>query len=153
HENNSSYWGFQGSSDILFHMIRHGVPERTAAPYLSLAGMDTLKNALLPGSALDWSSSQEELDTLEYAEGHIPLDARFTAQYRPTDCRFIPDTSIATLEGIIRAGHEVVVDLNWGHVWLLVGYNRTQRFFEVKNSWGGSSLTNYPYDRAATEII
>lgn len=83
----------------------------------------------------------------------IPLKSRFQARYRPTNCEIIPDTKIETLEGIIRSGHDVVVDLNWGHVWLLVGYNRTKRFFEVKNSWGGTSLTNRPYDQAAAEII
>src|SRR5262249_841061 len=83
----------------------------------------------------------------------IPLKSRFQATYRPTVCEFIPDTGIDTLEAIIRAEREIVVDLNWGHVWLLVGYDRTKRSFEVKNSWGDPGLTDYPYDRAASEII
>ncbi|MGV9868074.1 C1 family peptidase [Rhodococcus koreensis] len=34
HENNSSYWGFQGSSDVIEKLARSSIPDELAAPYL-----------------------------------------------------------------------------------------------------------------------
>lgn len=167
HENNSSYWGFQGSSDIVKHMTRFAVPEDKFAPYKNQSDLDTIKSSLPNTGNLDWNSTQEQLDEFEFSEQHIPTAARWNAKYRVTKWAALPtNPTTDDLEKVIRSGHEIVVDVNlrWkpdasnqvydydpnssggGHVLLLIGYDKLQKVFIAKNSWGESNFIRLTYD-------
>lgn len=163
HENNSSLWGFQGASDIIGKLQRSWLPTEADAPY-------TTQEALVAVAGdLDWSASQEQLDSVEFSEVNIPVAARWDCRYGVADWASLPDHSPAGIEQVLAADHEVIVDvdLRWrfdvakgaydydptstggGHCFLIVGYDRTAQTFEVKNSWGGSSLIHVTYDFVA----
>ncbi len=170
HENNSSYWGFQGSSDIVQKLTYAAVPDEASAPYMSQGEMDTLKASIPASGALDWNSTQQQLDAFEFDTRHIPLAARNNAKYRATKYTYIAfgdrSTLNSRLETVIASGKEVVADfqLRWrwdaaksrydydatqdwgGHVMLIVGYDRTAGTFTLKNSWGESSLIRVTYN-------
>ena len=153
HENNSSDWGFQGCSDLVAKLQRAAIPGEVAAPYLDQAAMDSLKAATPECGALDWNSTQEELDAFEYLPGHIPAAAREAARFRVTDCRALPQPpTVADLESVLADGHEVVADVP-GHCVLLVGYNRDRQTFQVKNSWGEGHLIDVDYNSTSWPIL
>jgi hypothetical protein len=143
-ENNSSIWGFQGSSDIIDKMARFAVPEESACPYLA----DTQMQALLAATPAAGSlSNQEELDAFEFAEGHIPTAARHACRYRVKDFRALPpNPSVDDVQSVIAAGFEVVADIP-NHCFLIVGYDLGSRNFIVKNSWGENRFITYGFDQ------
>ena len=160
HENNSCLWGFQGSSDIIGKLQRSLLPTEADAPYTSQAALVAV------AGDLGWSATQEQLDIVEFSEVDIPTAARWNCRYGVAAWSSIPDLSPAGIEQIIGADREAIVDVNlkWrfdparnaydydrssaggGHVFLIVGYDRTAQTFEVKNSWGGTALINVTYD-------
>jgi len=146
HENNSSYWGFRGSSDIVDKLARAAIPEEVAAPYLVDIAMDQLKADTPACRALNDASTQWELDAFEWLEALVPVAARHEARYRVTDYRALPSMPrIEDLEAVLADGHEIVADIQ-GHCFLLVGYNRRTRVFMVKNSWGEDHFIEHSYD-------
>lgn len=170
HENNSSFWGFQGNSGIVKHMTRAAVPKENYAPYMTNAQMVALKNQIPASGNLDWDSNQEELDAFEWDTRHIPLSARWQARYfvKTWETVHVGDrnTLNSRLEQIISTKREVIGDFNlkwkwdaannrydWdpnannaGHVMLIIGYNRSQGYFLLKNSWGGNSYVKVSYN-------
>lgn len=85
HENNSSYWGFQGGSDIVDKLARAAIPTEAAAPYLDGPAMTQLLQATPAAGTLDPNTAtQEQLDAFEFLQGHIPTRARQSASYRVT---------------------------------------------------------------------
>ncbi len=50
HENNSSFWGFQGSSDIVDKLARAAIPDETAAPYVDQPALDQLRQSIPAGN-------------------------------------------------------------------------------------------------------
>ena len=162
HENNSSMWGFQGNSGIVDMMIRAAIPEERFAPYKDQWQL----NAIPGAAALDWNSSQEALDAMEFSQEHIPTVARHNAKFRPVATASVTDGSLDNLKNIIKSNHEIVadVDLKWrfdagknayvydpssgggGHVFLLVGYDDNDQVMLVKNSWGEPGLIRVAYD-------
>ena len=144
---NHSLMGFQGSSDIIKHMERMRVPERIAAPYRTQADMiaNIPAAATLNASA---SSAQEQRDDFEFSPLHIPLASRGTARFGVKSSGVLTNFTIADLENVLRAKHEVVVNVTTGgggHVLLLVGFNSTQKYFIAKNSWGEPGLIRIAY--------
>ena len=116
HENNSSFWGFQGNSGILKQMERFGVPTEADAPYLGQAAMEELRIATPASGALAYTSTQEELDAFEFSAGHIPGIARERANYRVVRAEEVGAHDTTELERVIAGGHEIVADfdLKWG---------------------------------------
>jgi hypothetical protein len=73
---------------------------------------------------------------------------------------------VRSLEKVIAGGHEIVADFNlkWkydaakmandydpssaggGHVMLIIGYDRKNQIFTLKNSWGGTAFTRVTYN-------
>ena len=146
HENNSSYWGFRGSSDIVDKLKRAALPDESSARYLSGTEMSALKASTPASGKLDDSSSQDQLDAFEYLEANVPLAARHGARYRVARVAAVPpNPRIDQLETILSAGHEVVADIP-GHCFLLIGYDQRRRVFKVKNSWGEGRFIDYSYD-------
>ncbi|MBA3529213.1 MAG: hypothetical protein H0T91_07900 [Propionibacteriaceae bacterium] len=153
HENNSSYWGFQGSSDIIDKLMRSAIPDEAAAPYLDDSQMEALRVATPVAGALGYEATQEELDAYEWAEGHIPTAARHVARYRVDAMAAIPgDPTDEQVQQVIASGHEVIADVP-GHCFLVVGYNLTTREWLVKNSWGESDFITVPFDSPTWPII
>ncbi len=143
-ENNTSLWGFQGSSDIVDKMARFAVPVEHACRYLSQAQMLALQ-ASIPAAAM--LNSQEAFDAFEYAEGHIPTRARHACLYRVKDYRALPpNPTPAQIMAVISAGFEVVADIP-GHCFLIIGYHLGRQEFIVKNSVGGNQYTVYRFDQ------
>ncbi|WP_370947137.1 C1 family peptidase [Amycolatopsis sp. cg5] len=146
HENNSSYWGFQGSSDIIDHIARAAIPAESYAPYLDGWRMDQLKTATPACGNLDWNSSQEQLDAFEFLTANIPTAARENAKYRVTSFGAVPwNPSPTEIEAVIAGGHELVADVP-GHCILIVGFDRIKREYLVKNSWGENKFITVPYN-------
>ncbi|KAA9107993.1 C1 family peptidase [Microbacterium rhizomatis] len=144
---NTSLMGFQGSSDIIKHMERMRVPEESDAPYMTQSAMLT---GIPAAAALNAAASptQEQRDDFEFSPLHIPFAARGNAKYGVKSSGVLSNFSIADLENVIRAGHEVVVNVTTGgggHVLLLVGFNSTLQYFIAKNSWGGTDLIHIAY--------
>ena len=166
HESNCSFWGAQGSSDILLHASRAALPTEALAPYRSQGQLDAIRSANPAIGVLDWNCTQEQIDLFEFDPTNVSVGARRNARYRVEGWAQLPDVTTSTLENSIRAGHEVVLDITvmWksvpdtvvlqydpasgggGHCVLVVGYNRTFKYFEIKNSWGGNALTKVSYE-------
>jgi hypothetical protein len=147
HENNSSYWGYQGSTDLVSKLAFCAIPEAAAAPYLSGIQMTALKKATPACGELSPNSTQEQLDAFEFLEGHIPTPARHAARYRVAAWGALPDNpSSSQVESTLAAGHEVIAGLAIGHVVLIIGYDRPKRQWLVKNSWGDGKPVTFPYD-------
>ncbi|MEV4317171.1 C1 family peptidase [Actinocrispum sp. NPDC049592] len=153
HENNSSYWGFQGSSDIVDKLARSAIPVESLAPYGDGPAWERLRTDNPGCGALDWNSSQEQLDVFEFLEGHIPTRSRHQAKYRVTGYAAIPgNPSPSDIEKVIASGREVVVDVP-GHATLIVGYDRNRRVYLIKNSWGEGKIIESSYDSTSWPIL
>lgn len=145
---NHSLMGFQGSSDIIKHLERMRVPAETDAPYQTDADMI----ANIPGAAALSTAAapgQEQRDDFEFSPLHIPFAARGNCRYGVRTSGAITNFTTDDIENLIRAKREVVVNVTTGgggHVLLIVGFNRTQRYFLAKNSWGGTALTKIKYE-------
>jgi hypothetical protein len=166
HENNSSYWGYQGNSGIVQEMQRFALPTEADAPYLSAAAMEALKAATPAAGTLDNNSTQEQFDAFEFSTRNIPTRARQAACYGVTSWELLAPHTPEELERVISEGHEVIADFhrNWkflrdknvydydptahagGHDMLVVGYDRNAQIFTLKNSKGGTSLINVTYN-------
>jgi len=152
---NHSLMGFQGSSDIVKHLERMRVPERADAPYRTQADMiaNIPAAATLNGAA---SPTQEQRDDFEFAPAHIPFAARGRARYGVRTSGVLTDFSVTDLENVLRARHEVVVNVTvggGGHVLLLVGFNAERRYFIAKNSWGEGDFIRIRYENDPTFMI
>jgi hypothetical protein len=150
HENNSSYWGFRGSSDLASTLSRAAIPDEQSARYLSRAEMTLLRPAVPEaGDLADADDTpQENLDAFEFSERHIPTHARHRAHYRIADNAVVSlgmNPSIATLQSVIASGHEVIADVP-AHCFLLVGYDRPRREWLVKDSRGQNAFVRVGFD-------
>lgn len=166
HENNTSFTGSQGGSDILHDLCWIAVPEERFCPYLTHAEQEAIRLATPDAGSLAWTSTQEEFDAFEFSERNVPTIARWNARFQVGSYSAVPSTDPETLEGIIAAGHEIAVDfdLKWkydaarnvldydpaapgaGHVMLLIGYDRREKIFLTKNSWGEPAYLRLTYD-------
>ncbi|SDL56792.1 C1 family peptidase [Siphonobacter aquaeclarae] len=168
HENNSSYWGAQGNAGIVETMTRLPVCEERFAPYLDQPDLDALKTQLPAAGNLDWESTQEQLDTFEFDFRNIPQEARHQCRYRVKSWGVLPTVTAQNIENVLLNNHEVVIDIDvykWkynatrnvyefdpagagggGHVVLIIGFDRDNQTFLVKNSWGGNQYLQLTYD-------
>lgn len=165
-ENNTSLIGSQGSSDIVEKLGRYAIPEERFAPYLNGTQMEQLRVRLNVGDIVN-NPTQMGYDTFEFSEEHIPTVARWNAKYQVTDYGSISDpTDLAALEQTLADNREIVADfdLRWrfnadenvnefdpdsgggGHAMLIIGYDRNQQVFTLKNSWGESGFIRVTYD-------
>ncbi|EAP97855.1 hypothetical protein JNB_12863 [Janibacter sp. HTCC2649] len=136
HENNTSYEGFQGSSDIVAKVARCAIPDEAAAPYRSDVELETIRTSDPAIGTLDWTTStQDQFDRFEFDERYIPTPARYAARYRVRSLQFLPSASRENVMAVIDAGHEVITDIP-GHCFLIIGYDLTTEEWIVKNSWG-----------------
>lgn len=155
HENNSSYWGFQGASDIIEKLARSAIPDESAARYLLAAEMEALRVAT-PGAGdlvTADSTPQSQLDAFEFAEGHIPTAARHVARYRVDGCRALGGfPSNEDVQRVLASGHEVIADVP-GHCYLIVGYDLNTGEWLVKNSWNENAFIRVRFDDANRRIL
>ncbi|HWA92077.1 MAG TPA: hypothetical protein VG889_18705 [Rhizomicrobium sp.] len=158
-ENNSSLTGFQGCGDIVKKLSENAVPPESTAPYFS--SQQSLL-AILPelGFANQAAmASQEDYDSVEYCEQHIPLIARVNARYRATGFQCLgADPSIQALENTLLSEHEIVCDVQrpdgiGGHVLLLIGFDRNRRVFFAKNHWGENRFIEIKYENDPDWVI
>jgi TAT (twin-arginine translocation) pathway signal sequence len=151
HENNSSYWGYQGNAGLVSKLAVCAIPEASAAPYLPGARMKALKAATPACGDLDVkSSTQEQLDAFEFLETHIPMAARYAARYRVAGFAELPrNPSESQIESVLAGGREVITAVFGGsHIVLLIGYDRPKRLWLVKNSGGEGKPVLWPYEKA-----
>ncbi|ANI40341.1 hypothetical protein MYVA_3198 [Mycolicibacterium vaccae 95051] len=151
HENNSSFWGFQGSSDIVTKLARSAIPLERHARYLSHSDMNTLRLNTPGAGALisEESTPQSQIDAFEYTQGHIPLASRYRARYRVTGFRSLgDDPSDILIQAVLSQGHEVIADIP-GHCYLIVGYDRGSREWLVKDSRGQNTFIRVPFGAPA----
>ncbi|PWU24516.1 MAG: hypothetical protein C5B48_05940 [Candidatus Rokuibacteriota bacterium] len=135
YENNSSMWGFQGCSDLVGKLSRAAIPSEDACRYLDDPAMKELLASLPAAGDLETEPlTQEQLDTFEFAEGHIPTSARVQARFQVKSFAVLPPMPATDqIESVLAAGHEVVVDIP-NHCVLVVGYDRNQQRFTIKDS-------------------
>jgi hypothetical protein len=153
HENNSSVWGFQGSSDIADKLVRSAIPVESDAPYLSAEQMEALRVAYGVTAEADSALAQEPMDGLEFAEDHVPLAARQAARYRiGATAAFPGNPMVEQVQAVISAGHEVIADVP-GHCVLIVGFDAVRREWLIKNSWGEAGLIRSSFDSMTWPIL
>lgn len=178
YENQSSMWGGGGSWGVRT-AAEFVICEEQFAPYLSNGQMRQLRDSIPGTGELRWEAdpahniiTQDNVDAFEYSPRYISNAARNAARYGVQDYELLdPDETRdpATLERIIASGHEIILDMNlkWeaidgvfhhspessggAHSFLLVGYDKVQKFFYVKNSWGGDGLIRVAYDLVEKE--
>ncbi len=160
-ENNSSLTGFQRAGDVVQVLTQCAVPDEEVAPYLPLQQhlldvLPTLGFRRGRGQLV----TQEDFDSFEFCEQHIPLRARVSCRYRATGWQSLgPDPTVAQLENTLLAEHEVVCDVQHvqpprgGHVMTLVGFDRNRRVFWAKNHWGEDDLLEISYENDPTWTI
>ena len=176
YENQSSYWNGGNSWAASETAQNYTIPLETFAPYLSSDQMNALRVSIPAAGALEWKSSatdnivtQAQVDAFEYADNYINLNARKNAKYGINAVTLLDSSKTrdtAFLEGVIYGGKEVAVDfdIKWkynaatdvleydstsaggGHVMLVIGYNRTNHYFILKNSWGGVNYIKVSYE-------
>lgn len=175
YENQSSYWYGGGWPQTDYWLPLESDAPYAGYTGCPAGAACTPLNSIPGASALVWAASpadnrvtQKQVDDWEYSPLHIPANARNNARYGITsftnyDTAQSRDTAL--LESLIASQKEVVisVDLKWvygadsvyhysatgaggGHVFLLIGYNRSQGWFLVKNSWGESGYLKVGYD-------
>ncbi|KNY25575.1 FG-GAP-like repeat-containing protein [Pseudobacteroides cellulosolvens] len=110
--------------------------------------------------------TQAQVDAFEYSPYYIPTSARTGAIYGVESFARLNSPNVsANIEQVIANGYDVILDFNtnWyrdrygvyqysgtsggeSHCVLVVGYDRPNRIFIVKNSWGESSMIRVKYD-------
>ena len=102
------------------------------------------------------------MDTFEYSPYYIPYNAVVNAnRYEVADYASVSSSNVsANVEQVLANGYDVIIDFTtkWsldangiyqynaavggeGHTVLVVGYDRPNRIFIIKNSWGGTTMT------------
>jgi hypothetical protein len=151
-ENNSSTWGFQGSSAIIDKLARWAIPDEAACPYLGDAAMQNLLATMPVASPLTEASSQSDVDRFEFDNAHVPLAARYQARFRVRSFAALPENpSSSQIERVVAVGHEVVADIP-GHCVLIVGYNRPERLYIIKDSANPGQFQTMSYDGPASVL-
>ncbi len=173
YENQSSFWG-GGNSHGLRSAVNFMICEDVYAPYLDRQGMIAVRDSIAGTGQLDWSgdpatntNTQAQVDAFEYSTQYISDTARSRARYGVESYQLLNQTQVRAtrgLEWIIGGGHEVLLDLrlNWrndngvmrwdstrnggAHCFLVVGYDRSDQVFFVKNSWGEPGFIKIGYD-------
>lgn len=144
HENNTSYMGFQGSSDIVEKAARLAISDEAAAPYRSDADMEAIRTSNPAMGTLDWNTStQDQYDLFEFDERYVPTAARYAARYRVRTLQVLPSATKENVMAVIDAGHEVITDIP-GHCFLIIGYDLLRQEWIVKNSWGSPGPERWP---------
>ncbi len=177
YENQSSYWG-GGNSQGLRQSVNFAIPLEQDCPYLNRNGMQNIRDQIPLAGQLVWNSdptqntvTQDEVDAFEYSPLYISDQARQNARYGVKSyILFDPSTikNTASLEWLLAWGYEVIVDANlkwktdpatgireynassngaW-HSFLVVGYDRDDQVFYVKNSHGEAGLIRVSYEFA-----
>ena len=151
-ENNSSLTGFQGAGDIAQKLSENAVPNELLAPYLTSQAAITGILPTLGFAGVAALVGQEDFDSLEFCEQHIPLIARVNCRYRATGFASIGGTpSIEALENVILSNHEVICDVQHltapvgGHVLTLIGFDSDRQVFNAKNHWGENAFIEIAY--------
>lgn len=177
YENQSSFWG-GGNSQGVKHAVNFAIPLEQFCPYQSGSGMHAIRNQIPEAGELIWKSepaenmvTQDEVDAFEYSPLYISDSARQKAKYGIESYRLFEPSEMRdteNLEQLIAWGNEVIVDasLKWktnsttgirefdpnsggaSHVFLVVGYDRNERAFYIKNSWGESGFIRVSYEFA-----
>ncbi|WNG55323.1 C1 family peptidase [Archangium gephyra] len=174
YENQSSYWYGAGSHSLSL-TLSYALPLESEVPYRNQAGMDAVRRSIPAAGELIWSgdpaqnpTTQAQIDAFEYSPLYIPLSARNNARYGVSSYTLLDwaqarDTAL--IENYISSNREVAIDvsLNWrynsttgiheydstvnggGHSMLIIGYDRSQQYFLLKNSWGGSEYVKVSY--------
>uniref|UniRef100_UPI001E4E659C C1 family peptidase n=1 Tax=Mangrovimonas sp. TPBH4 TaxID=1645914 RepID=UPI001E4E659C len=177
YENQSSFWG-GGNSQGISQAVNFAIPLESDCPYLNKTEMAIIRDQIPEAGQLNWKSAptentvtQEEIDAFEYSTLYISNDARQKAKYGVQSYLLFGAETVSNstnLEWLIAWGYEVIVDANlkwktnpisgirefdpnsdggW-HVFLVVGYDRVDKVFYVKNSWGEGGLIRVTYEFA-----
>lgn len=150
YENNSSFWGFRGNSEIVRFLATVAIPDEAACPYLTQVQLAQIVTAIGTVNELTTEDvappSQAQVDRFEYDERVLPQGAARAARYRVASFYGLPENpEPGAIESVLASGHEVVADVP-GHCLLVVGYDRPNREWIVKNSQNPSSLERMAYD-------
>lgn len=154
-ENNSSLWGNQNNSSIVMQICNSAVTDEALAPYFWQSDLEDIVKSIGYSNS-NSLKTQEDFDTLEFSELHIPLLSRVNCRYRATDWAMINPPDIKDIEKTIRANYEVLVDVqqvkppNGTHVLLLIGYDAKRKVFQAKNSWGENNYIEIKYQNDPT---
>lgn len=177
YENQSSYWG-GGNSHGIRQAVNFAIPLEQDCRYLDKTSMQAIRDQIPAAGQLVWKSdpaqnlvTQDEVDAFEYSPLYISDTARYRARYGVKSYVLFDTNTVrntANLEGLLAWGREVIVDakLKWkmnsgtgvreydanvqgaAHVFLLVGYDRHEQVFYLKNSWGESEFIRVSYEFA-----
>jgi len=128
--------GFEGGPDIVRHMKYWSSPLYEHAPYADQPALQSLANSI-PGTGLGLRSAAggtlEQADWFEFDLRHIPLTARWFAQYSVADFGVLSNYTLDDLKNTLAAGYDVVIFVP-GHAMLCYGYDDDQGVLLIKNS-------------------
>jgi len=177
YENQSSYWN-GGNSHGIQTAVNFAIPLEQDCRYLDKTSMQAIRDQIPAAGQLVWQSApeqnlvtQDEVDAFEYSPLYISDAARSRAYYGVKSYVLFDTNTVrntASLESLLAGGREVMIDvrLYWkmnsatgvreydatasgqAHVFLLVGYDRNEQVFYIKNSWGESEFIRVSYEFA-----
>lgn len=171
YENQSSYWYGGGWPQTTYLYPTEALAPYAGYTACPTSAPCTPLDSI-PGTPLVWHdlaamnpTTQQQVDDFEYSPLHIPPAARNNAIYGVASFSDYGDAdarNTSLLESLLASNKEVVLAsvLHWrmlpsgildfdatrndgAHVFLLIGYNRAEQYFLVKNSWGGTAPTAY----------
>lgn len=128
--------GGGGASDIVYLLKYWNLPLYRHAPYFDQPELQMLANSI-PGTAGGLSNAGpgtlEQADWFEFDLRHIPLMARWFAQYSVKDYGLLQNYTLDDLKKTLAAGYDVVVNVQ-DHVLLVYGYDDDLGVLLIKNS-------------------
>jgi hypothetical protein len=167
-ETGTSYYGGSSPKEVVWAQT-YALPTETDAPYFK--STDAIEAAVPEAAGITafpyQSIPQANIDAFEYAETHIPLAARANAKYGVLSFSTMSSVkSSSVVEAKLAAGKDVIANFvtDWQyddeddryeyvneddgaqHIVLIVGYDRPNREYIVKNSWGGTGTIRVTYE-------
>lgn len=128
--------GAQGSADVVHHLKYWRVPLYNHAPYIDQLALQALADRI-PGTSgaliNAGAGSKEQADWFEFDLRHIPLTARWLAQYAVAEYGLLHNYSLEELKRTLADGYDVVINVP-NHVVLVYGYDDSLGALLIKNS-------------------
>lgn len=173
YESSSSYFD-GGNAREIQKLANFVIPLEKYCLYLDRDEMKKLRDSIPNTGTLTWKKdpaqntiTQDQIDRFERSFKYIPIKAIQNAKYGVEEYQKLGNETCRSpekIEQLLCNNFDIIINYkpNWRrdeagvfryknlnrkfHVSLIVGYNRTEKFFYVKNSWGENGLLKVDYE-------